>query len=57
MISSMFFPGKDSGVGYLDVSRLLVPEDFGDGLHPNDAGHEKLFRAAYDFLQPILIEK
>ena len=48
---------KESGVGYLDVSRLLAPEDMEDGLHPDDAGHEKLFRAAYEFLQPFLIEK
>ena len=42
---------------YLDVSRLLGPKDLEDGLHPNDAGHEKIFRAAYEFLQPFLIEK
>lgn len=42
---------------YLDVSRLLQPEDLQDGLHPNDQGHEKIFRAAHDFLAPFLVEK
>ena len=40
---------SDSGVQYLDVSRALAREDLQDGLHPNDAGHEKMFRHILNF--------
>ena len=41
---------KESGILYLDMFSLLVPEDLEDGLHPNKQGHEKLFHAVHDFL-------
>lgn len=40
-----------SGVLYLDLANLLKPEDLDDGLHPNAAGHEKLFQVVKLFLE------
>ncbi len=40
-----------AGVHYVPVWRALdVKKDLEDGLHPNAAGHEKLFAAVQDFL-------
>ena len=47
----------EEGILWLDISTLLGKEDLADGLHPNDQGHEKIFRAVYDFLKPTLSEK
>ena len=41
----------DADVLFLDVSAALSPSaDLEDGLHPNSAGHEKLFALVRDFL-------
>ena len=41
---------RESGARYVDVSRILASEDLADGLHPNDNGHEKMFRHILRFL-------
>src|SRR3989338_2821045 len=38
------------GVPFCDVFGLLKNEDLADGLHPNAAGHQKLFEKVRDFL-------
>lgn len=40
---------KENNVLFLDVG-LLDNKDFNDGLHPNSAGHEKIFVKVKDFL-------
>ena len=40
---------KEHSVLFLDIE-LLNNEDFDDGLHPNAAGHEKIFIQTKDFL-------
>lgn len=42
---------KENSVPYLDVFGLLNNEDFEDGLHPNSAGHKKIFEKVKDFLE------
>ncbi len=41
---------KEHNIPYLDIFGLLNVDDFEDGLHPNAAGHEKIFTKARDFL-------
>ena len=40
---------KEQGVSFLDIA-LLANIDFDDGLHPNAAGHEKIFSQVRDLL-------
>ncbi|MDP2668380.1 MAG: GDSL-type esterase/lipase family protein [bacterium] len=42
---------KENSVPYLDIFGLLNNEDFEDGLHPNSAGHKKIFEKVKDFLE------
>ncbi len=41
---------KERDIPYLDIFGLLNAEDFKDGVHPNAAGHEKIFTKVRDFL-------
>ncbi len=41
---------KTHNIPYLDIFGLLNNDDFEDGLHPNAAGHEKIFVKVRDFL-------
>jgi len=40
---------RDNGVLFLSIAPLET-SDFTDGLHPNERGHEKIFRQVKDFL-------
>ena len=42
---------KKNDVLYLDTFGLLDINDFKDGLHPNAAGHEKIFLKVKNFLE------
>jgi GDSL-like Lipase/Acylhydrolase family/Carbohydrate esterase 2 N-terminal len=42
----------DGGVRFIDTSNWLVPADFTDGTHPNDAGHAKLAKLLGPLLKP-----
>ena len=42
---------KENSIPYLDIFGLLKNEDFEDGLHPNTAGHKKIFEKVKDFLE------
>ncbi len=35
---------------FVDILNNMVDEDFYDGLHPNSAGHQKIFEIVKDFL-------
>ncbi len=37
-------------IPFLDIFGLLTNEDLEDGLHPNSAGHKKIFEVVKDFL-------
>lgn len=41
---------EKNNIPYCDVFGLLKNDDLEDGLHPNAAGHEKLFAVVRDFL-------
>jgi len=43
---------RESSIRHLDVSHLLSADDLEDGLHPNDVGHEKIFRTVETVLLP-----
>ncbi len=44
---------NDTKIHYIDTSNwLLVPEDYTDGTHPNDAGHLKVAKNLLPILQP-----
>lgn len=40
-----------NGVMYLDIFGIIENKDFEDGLHPNAAGHEKIFQQVKNFLE------
>lgn len=42
---------KEHNVFFLDVFNLLNTEDLDDGLHPNKAGHKKIFAKVRDVLE------
>lgn len=42
---------KENGILYLDVFGLLSNNDFEDGLHPNNVGHEKIFVKVKNLLE------
>ncbi len=42
---------QENNIPYLDIFGLLENEDFTDGLHPNAAGHEKIFEKVKNFLE------
>lgn len=42
---------KEDSIPYLDIFGLLENEDFEDGLHPNTAGHKKIFEKVKSFLE------
>jgi lysophospholipase L1-like esterase len=42
---------KENSILYLDIFGLLKNEDFEDGLHPNTAGHKKIFEKVKSFLE------
>ena len=42
---------KENSIPYLDIFGLLKNEDFEDGLHPNTAGHKKIFEKVKNFLE------
>lgn len=39
-----------NGIKYLSVFGLLEDDDFADGVHPNSAGHEKIYQKVKAFL-------
>ena len=41
---------QENDILYLDIFGLLNNKDFEDGLHPNSAGHKKIFTKVRDFL-------
>lgn len=41
--------GKES-ISYCDVSKVLNDSNLPDGVHPNDVGHEKLFKIIEEFI-------
>lgn len=48
------FAGADARIQTFDMtSRLVLGTDFADGLHPNEAGYQKMADDAYAFLHPI----
>lgn len=42
---------EKNSIPYCDIFSVLKNEDLEDGLHPNAAGHEKLFAVIRDFLE------
>lgn len=42
---------KANNIPYLDIFGLLKNEDFKDGLHPNTAGHKKIFERVKNFIE------
>lgn len=42
---------QENNIPYLDIFGLLKNENFEDGLHPNTAGHQKIFEKAKNFLE------
>ncbi len=42
---------QKNNIPYLDIFGLLKNEDFEDGLHPNAAGHKKIFEKVKNFLE------
>jgi lysophospholipase L1-like esterase len=52
------FAGADARIATVDTtSRLVIGSDFADGLHPNDAGYQKMAEdwfAALDAVFPVL---
>ena len=41
---------KENKIHYLDIFGLFENEDFKDGIHPNIAGHKKIFEKVKSFL-------
>jgi len=39
---------------YIDLKNSLVARDFADGLHPNESGHKKIFKAVSEKIDLIL---
>lgn len=42
---------EKNSILYLDIFDLLTDEELEDGLHPNAAGHQKIFEKMRDFLE------
>jgi len=42
---------RENNIPYLDIFGLLENEDLDDGLHPNAAGHGKIFEKVKNFLE------
>ncbi len=42
---------NENKISYLDIFGLLKNEDFEDGLHPNPAGHIKIYKKVKNFLE------
>ncbi|MEK9182102.1 MAG: GDSL-type esterase/lipase family protein [Patescibacteria group bacterium] len=42
---------KENKIHYLDIFGLFENEDFKDGIHPNIAGHKKIFEKVKSFLE------
>lgn len=42
---------SERGVKYIPMFDLLTDEDLADGLHPNEKGHEKIFKRVREFLE------
>ena len=45
---------KEQEVPYVLLEDLFTPEDFFDGLHPNDQGHQALFKRMKDVMESLL---
>ena len=41
---------KKNNLPFIEMYGLLDKDDLDDGLHPNSAGHEKMFKRVKDFL-------
>ncbi len=45
---------REAGVVYLDMWNLLTIQDLADGIHPNAAGYEKMYRTIYGTIGSLL---
>ncbi|MCX6788241.1 MAG: GDSL-type esterase/lipase family protein [Candidatus Kaiserbacteria bacterium] len=45
---------QEAGVAYIDMWNLLTIQDLADGIHPNAAGYEKMYRKIYEAIEGLL---